>query len=474
MTPIGPVTHDIMKRYRNIDFDSKRNNMRTLVAILLLHLLLLLATQFTLWPEMVVYPYLVNNGFQLYRDIINPYLPFLTLALAAFTKIFGTNPLGFRVLTYSLIIVVDFLIYFISKKIYKSQKTAAINLSFFVIFSLPFGINGLWFELIQTPLILLSLYFFNRSRIVLSSSMLTAAILIKQQAIWLLPFFYLLLCVKGKNNSKRIKNILTFSAPILLGVALTLLVVFSLSIQNEFYKWAIILPFFKAGSMPGYVQLATLRQLIFTASLFIVFAPLYIKSQYTIKYYLTASLLMVLFVYPRFDYFHLIPALSTLSLVFASTLSFKNLKRAAFVFLLPLLIFELRYLQGNLNKPVRFFENDIETAAQNLKNLTGITDTIYLQNAPDQLMPLSGRLPPKPWADEFPWYLEYSDTQDLVLNAIKNQKPKFVVYLSYIEGTTYSQGAYKPKEIANYLDQSYENFQQLSNNIWLKKLKTSQ
>ena len=67
--------------------------------LLLIHFVLLINTRFTLWPEMVVYPYLVNNGFMLYRDIINPYPPFLSYSLAIFAKIFGYQPLPYQILT---------------------------------------------------------------------------------------------------------------------------------------------------------------------------------------------------------------------------------------------------------------------------------------------------------------------------------------------------------------------------------------
>src|SRR3989344_1901426 len=81
-----------------------------LVAILLVHLLLLINTKFTLWPEMVVYPYLLNNGFILYRDIINPYPPLFTGFLTIFARIFGYSPLFYQILTWVVILLIDLLI----------------------------------------------------------------------------------------------------------------------------------------------------------------------------------------------------------------------------------------------------------------------------------------------------------------------------------------------------------------------------
>src|SRR4030042_6988804 len=84
--------------------------------MLLVHLLLLINTRFTLWPEMVVYPYLVNNGFLLYRDIINPYPPFLTYFLTIFSKNVGYNPFSYQIFTWGIILLTDIVIYILSKK----------------------------------------------------------------------------------------------------------------------------------------------------------------------------------------------------------------------------------------------------------------------------------------------------------------------------------------------------------------------
>jgi len=59
------------------------------IVLLVFHFFLLSNLQFTDWPEMFSFPYLVNNGFNLYKDMIHIYPPILTLALAAVFKFFG-------------------------------------------------------------------------------------------------------------------------------------------------------------------------------------------------------------------------------------------------------------------------------------------------------------------------------------------------------------------------------------------------
>src|SRR3990167_8695232 len=75
-----------------------------LVAI---HLILLINTRFTLWPEMVVYPYLLNNGFVLYRDIITNYSPIFIYILSFWSRTLGYQPSVFQMLAYLIILAID-------------------------------------------------------------------------------------------------------------------------------------------------------------------------------------------------------------------------------------------------------------------------------------------------------------------------------------------------------------------------------
>jgi len=173
--------------------------------LLVLHIILLANTKFTLWPEMVVYPYLLNNNFLLYKDIINPYPPALSYFLGHFSKIFGYYPLPYELFTWAVVILTDILVFILATKITKRFFLGLLSASFFIIFSIPFGINGLWFDIIQTPFILLSIYFFYKflkddktKHLSWSFLLLFVAIFIKQQVAWLMPWylFFMINCKK--------------------------------------------------------------------------------------------------------------------------------------------------------------------------------------------------------------------------------------------------------------------------------------
>src|SRR3990167_8376827 len=89
-----------------------------IIALLLIHLIFLINTRFVLWPEMVVYPYLINNHFNLYSEIINNYPPLFIFLLTFWTQVFGYQPLNFQILTYLIIATIDLTILLIADKLF--------------------------------------------------------------------------------------------------------------------------------------------------------------------------------------------------------------------------------------------------------------------------------------------------------------------------------------------------------------------
>ena len=62
-----------------------------LTVLALVHIVILFNLRFTSWPEMFSFPYLLNNGFNLYKDMIHAYTPLLTIFLANLFRLFGYN-----------------------------------------------------------------------------------------------------------------------------------------------------------------------------------------------------------------------------------------------------------------------------------------------------------------------------------------------------------------------------------------------
>ncbi len=454
-----------------------------LVLILFIHLLFLINTRFTLWPEMVVYPYLVNNGFSLYQDIINPYPPFLTSFLAIFSKFFGYDSFPYQILTWVIILIIDIVIFIITKKFFQKTSYAFISTLFFIIFSVPFSINGLWFDLVQTPIILISFYYFfkfviskrpSRENLFFSIFFLTIGFFIKQQILWLIFWFLAVLVFKfGRKTVNIFFENFYFIIPLLILLVLQLILFWQKGTLEDFLYWNYYFPFLKASKMPGYILFPTIREIIVVAALFLIFIPVLVKKKFNINLIVLTSFIMILFAYPRFDYFHLIPSLSILSISFGENfkviLRSKILAKSVFaVSLIFLMAFTVRYFTRNWTKEVRFFEKDMIVSANLLKKVVPFSAPIYIQNGPDQMLVLSDRIPVKPWIDEFPWYLEIPGLQEKVIEGIEKQNSRFIIFKPYDTGLKYELGVYRPKKITDYLDENYQNLFQISDTFWLK------
>lgn len=453
-----------------------------LLVVLTAHLFLLFFSKFTLWPEMVVYPYLINSGFQLYKDIINPYPPLFTLFLSLFSRLFGYQPQSYQFLTWFLILTCDITIFLISRKIYKKNSYAVIATAFFALISLAFSVNGPWFDLAQTPLILLAFYFFQKflfggksKELLTTAFLLTIAFFIKQNVVWFGVFITLALFSKfrEKTFSLLMKNIYIVF-PFLTILTLCLLYFFKTHTISNFVFWAFYFPFVKASQIPGYILLPTLKQLFVTFSLLVFFIPILVKGSNRSKLAFLAALSLLLFAYPRFDYFHLIPSLSLLSLSVGENITFLKkvnmpIKIISLMSLVFLTIFTARYLSRNWTQEVRFFEHDIFSSSIVIQKITKKNESIYIQNGPDQILPLSGRLPTKPWADDFPWYLEINNTQGKVLEGLEDQNPKYIISKPFEQGEKFGLASYRPTKIADFIDSHYHNVIQISDTLWLKE-----
>src|SRR3989344_4340450 len=501
-----------------------------ILILLLVHLLLLINTQFTLWPEMVVYPYLLNNNFLLYQDIINPYPPLLAWFLAIFTQIFGYLSTPYQILTWVIILIIDLSIYKISQKVFKNKLFALSSVAFFAVFSVPFGVNGFWFDLVQTPFILWALYFFYeflnakakntlKYNFSLSFLLVTIAFFIKQQVFWvallLLAFglskyklprpersrysplslhkradtpkvgsMYSLLRIYPSRLArwysaseyrfdvlKFLKNHYQASLPFGVLLIFHILYFFVQGTLANFAFWVFYFPAFLASKMPGYVLLPSAKQMLVVLALFVLFVPTMVRKSQIL--FLATPAVLILFAYPRFDYFHMIPALAIISLV--AGFNFKNffkINRSIYLLLIPSILilstFTIRHLVISWHKETRFFEREIYQTAKVVELLTDKNERIYVQNGPDQIFPLANGLPPKPWADDFPWYLEIPNLQERVIDSLEEDKPRYIIFQPYLKGGGYDLGSYRPDDVADYIDNNYVNLAKIDNDLFVK------
>lgn len=405
--------------------------MAFLIASLLIHLFLLINLRFEAWPEIIIYPWLMDNGFKLYQDIINPYLPGLTWFLYLFFRVFGFTLLNWQLLTWGIILLTDWLIYFIASRRY-GTRGALIALGFFIIFQPLLDGNGLWFDLATTPILLLAFYF-N------SPLLLAVSFFVKQSVIWLFPLFL--------KTWKRLFLSLIF----LFAISYVPFAVSGTTADYLFWPWRFALTILP--TMPGHKDFGSPSLWLIAV---IPFIPLIFLKK-TPPFLWTA--LSFLFIFPRFGLFHLQPALAFAALSLASSLQsikLRKYKLFAIGYLLLASLLWLRHIRLYWHQPARFFEPEIYATAKKLNSLTGPSRPLFLLNAPDQLLFLSNRLPTKPWAITFPWYLELPGMQQRLIDSIKSQQPQLVLFSPYQNQGQFVPGSYRPQALDTFI-RNYEN-----------------
>src|SRR3990167_7685537 len=338
---------------------------------LLVHLLLLINTRFVLWPEMGVFPYLLHNNFLLYQDIINPYPPIMIWFLAIFAKIFGYLPPPYQILTWVIILIIDLSIYIISQKVFKNKLFALSSVAFFAVLSIPFGVNGLWFDLVQTPFILWALYFFYKflnakakntikHNFFISFLLVTIAFFIKQQILWVAALFLVFGLSRYKFDVfKFLKNHYLAVLPFCTLLIFHFVYFFAQDTLTDFAFWVFYFPVFMASKMPGYILLPSIKQTFVILAFFVLFAPIILKKSHVL--FLITGAALILFAYPRFDYFHLISVVAAIAIVFGQNLEHLRkssiaVKGAFLLSLIFLCLFTFRHLSNNWQKEIRFFK----------------------------------------------------------------------------------------------------------------------
>ncbi|MEK7166090.1 MAG: glycosyltransferase family 39 protein, partial [Patescibacteria group bacterium] len=293
-----------------------------------IHVFLLFNFKFTDWPEMLAYPYLLSRGFHFYGEIVHPYLPLLPYIILGMAYITGFSVLTLQLVTSFVIIVSDILLWKIAREWF-SEKSAILTVIIYALISLAFDINGLWFDVFLVPFLISAWYLYwhylrsNCTKFLYwSGFILGFSFLIKQTSV-----VYVVIIVAYELYRKTFKpaffTTLIFTLP-LLGV----LVIFPFA---EVWQWGIVFPLTAIGQMPGYIQYPTIRQLFI---ILIFLSPTLIWHNLRdsrirlLGVWFIASLL---FLFPRFDYFHLQPLIPFFTL--GSMLVFTKIKKPTFMYL---------------------------------------------------------------------------------------------------------------------------------------------
>lgn len=440
-----------------------------LTTFLIGHLLILLNLQFTAWPEIFSYPFLLNNGFKPYLDVAFPYEPLLPWILAKVYQIFGYDLLILKITTWLIILLSDILIFLISYKIIGRKLTVFLPLVLYIITQSLLDGNMLWFDLACIPFILLAIFSFLNlagfKKLFFLGLNLSLAFFIKQQiglAILLVAVFLIF-----KYKTKIYPFVLGLVIPAIFVIIYILLG----GITIDYFFWTKIVPLYWYPKFPGYINLPTSEQLIQSL---LLFAPAILLLAFKSKGKLSADLLLVLLIFlalfvtafPRFDYFRMQPALAVYMVIIIYQIS-----RNKLIIVSTFLLVSLSLIAGqaqNSYKGTRFYSPaDIELAKIINKTSEG---KIYLLGPHSLLYIIADRLPPKPWVDNFVWYMEIPQVQETVISGWNIDPPEKIYWKIPQNGEWYQLGTYQPRILVDYIKKKYEKIENIADiEIWRRK-----
>jgi len=78
-------------------------------------------------------------------------------------------------------------------------------------------------------------------------------------------------------------------------------------------------------------------------------------------------------------------------------------------------------------------------------------------------------LPVKPWAYNFPWYMELPGLQEKIIEALEKNKVIRVVFVPFKNEGKYVPGSYVPKLIDQYIKANYKIDKKINNDLFLLK-----
>lgn len=421
--------------------------MFQIASLIAVHVLILTQLRFEAWPEMMLVPYLMKNGFELYRDMIVPWTPGLMWVLRGWFWLVGLNVGNLKLLTWLLIAGIDILVYLIAAK--RWGKTAGIvALASFLLLQPLFDGNGLWFDLAVVPLLLLAFHFDN-------PLFLAPAFLIKQSVIWL---FAVVIGVKYQ-ILYRVKYLILGLAVAIGGSTVWF---WSRGTLGDYWFWAYDFTFRIFPRMPGHLDLATWRHWVLALAPFLLIGA--IRGIRKIKNVPTANdpfwwmILSLPFVLPRFGLFHLQPAAAFLALEIGRLCKYyKNYRSCKIYILISLMVvylglFWLRIIQAQWQQPDRFLEPEVYQLAAKVALETDKNQPVLLVNGPELVYVLSDRLPPKPWLTQFPWFLELPGFQEMLVERFASRGLRQVVVEPYKNEGEFVPGSYRPKVLLNYVE----------------------
>lgn len=435
----------------------KKSSLLFLIILILFQLFIFTKTEFTAWPEMNLWPYLILKGWLPYKDFAIVHTPFLIFILSLFNKIFGVGIAQLKFFTWAFIVFSNLTLFFVVKKLF-DEKKALLTLFIYIPLLIFFQGNGLWFDLALAPLGILIYFFLAKEKYLLVGIFFFLSIFTKQTAIWFsIPILFQIL----QRHKFSIKGSWLAVDYFLLGLLspalITLILFWIFKFLPEFSFWAIRFGVLYLPGAFGQIHFPSLKELIvsFVPFLFL-FLYLYKFKKKTNWPLVVWAIFGILGTYPRWEWFHYQPALPFVAII-ASLVFFnsnKKIERVVWSLLFIAVIFlSGRYIYRNWGLETRFYDSQTKKVVIEVKEKVLPNDKIQVINYWDNIYPLTDTLPSfKPWIPYLSWYLKYPSIENKYVYEMGINKPNVIVQGKFVEN---SPNSYLIFELQSFLENFY-------------------
>jgi hypothetical protein len=432
-------------------------NIASLVAFVIgLHLTILFYTKFTAWPEMLAWPDLMVRGWLPYKDIAIAHTPFLVTVTAFIYYLFGVGVIQLKILTWTLILTTDIFLFYISTKLW-NRRVAIFTLLTYIFLQSVFDGNGLWFDSVLTLESLVIFYLVFKKKYLLTGAAWGIAFFTKQTALWLALAIFL--SVIYSDSKKRVESVINLASGAFIVFLLTIGALYLTGVLPQFIKWALWFGMLILPSSPGQMHFPTIKNISVIMFLFSPFLLMFIdkkirKNSYLLFWGVCGALGM----YPRFEYFHLQPAIPYIAMfagIAYSHLSNKKkfLSMGMLLYTIGILYIFTGFFLRNINEGVRFYEQNVKNVTAYVKSKILPGEAIFIMNWWDNVYALTSTVPAaNPLVPQLEWYQEIQGTQDEEIADLIASKPKLILLQPY---SSIGLDSYIPKKLYEYVLLNY-------------------
>jgi hypothetical protein len=418
--------------------------------------------QLSLGPRVILAPWLLRHGFVLYQTMVDIHAPLMSLLLAALSSVVPDG-LTLAKLVLVALLSTTTLLTFLATKRHAGWVAGIWAVFWFALWSPRFEFGKLWYESFLAPIYLVFFLIYRPSArswaprsCVLVGVLAGAAVLIKQHAAVMFVAFLVWHAFTGIHLKRARRSVLR--EVLVMGLASAVPVMAFAAYQavtagtlSGFLYWTVgyeVTGVYNrfASQVPTVSQIVTLASCAFLLPAALI-ALVEQKRDGDERWMVVAWGLILaaagsLMAYPRFELFHLQPALPVLVVV--CSIGLAHLARVRnghrrFTIAIPLVVAVLWVLTaGRAYNPVlerdtkrRIVQySDLESTAHAIRRTIGSSDSIYIvpdDEVTSNLYYLLGCRPPGFWTFHYPWMM-VDRVKTRIASLFEKNPPRWVVY----------------------------------------------